>query len=272
MNGSDKNEFGASWWARKWNNALNKFGWGARLQRGRSYARAGRVKEFDIKPGIIEAKVVGSSPRPYRVKIEIDKIPEASWDVIIEKLSEKAIFTAKLLAGEMPENIDEALESGGVSIFPEKLNSIKTVCSCPDMLSPCKHIAAVYYIAGQEFDKDPFLIFKLRGINKNELMSRLKHARGIKDIGRSFEENTQEVREVVTSGLKNLHLDFKYYKGLNPNIINMGFFYEPPEIPHALVKRLGAIQFFKNDDEFFRLMSLYYDKASEMISEELFKE
>ena len=65
----------------------------------------------------------------------------------------------------MPQDIEEVFHQAGLSLFPERSRDLETDCSCPDWSNPCKHIAAVYYLLGEEFDRDPFLIFKLRGMD-----------------------------------------------------------------------------------------------------------
>jgi hypothetical protein len=72
--------------------------------------------------------------------------------------------------GEMPQDIEQAFAKAGLSLFPARHNDLKTECSCPDWSNPCKHIAAVYYLLGEEFDRDPFLIFQLRGMSREEFL------------------------------------------------------------------------------------------------------
>src|SRR5205085_3628281 len=85
----------------------------------------------------------------------------------------QALFVAKLLAGEMPQDIEQVFAAAGLSLFPERYHDLVTDCSCPDWSNPCKHVAAVYYLLGEEFDRDPFLLFRLRGLGRDELMQRL---------------------------------------------------------------------------------------------------
>lgn len=263
MGRTKKNEFGSSWWAQKWNSVLDRFGWSGRMQRGRSYARSGHVLDFMLKPGLIEAKVKGSRPRPYKVKIEMNTLSFREWKTVIEKMSEKAIFSAKLLAGEMPENIEEAFSLASVSLFPESSNSIRTNCSCPDYANPCKHIAAVYYILGQEFDKDPFMIFRLRGMDKEQLMEELRKARG------TAENSTQEalINNRETSGIEVILEEMKNFKDLDDAVTNMTFSFLPPRVSYSVMKRLGTPPFFKEKESFERLMTLYCDKAAEKVRE-----
>ncbi|MDI7275555.1 MAG: SWIM zinc finger family protein, partial [Anaerolineae bacterium] len=172
-----KSEFGESWWAKRWISMLESFGWSNRLQRGRSYARYGHVLDVVVAPGEVRAKVRGSRPRPYKVTIRVKPLDDAEWQRVTSAMAKQAVFAARLLAGEMPENIEEALAQSKVGLFPASSRDIITTCSCPDWANPCKHVAAVYYVLGQEFDRDPFLLFLLRGRSRDELVTALREKR-----------------------------------------------------------------------------------------------
>lgn len=167
-----------TWWARRWIAVLERFDLGSRLTRGRSYARKGQVLDITIDRGHAAAKVQGSQPRPYKVSIIVKALSAAQWDRAVEAIASQAAFTAQLLNGSMPQEIESAFTAAGVSLFPASLREIETECSCPDWSNPCKHIAAVYYLLGQEFDRDPFLIFMLRGMPREDLLARLGTRQG----------------------------------------------------------------------------------------------
>lgn len=173
---SKRGAFGESWWAKRWIAVLESFDIGARLGRGRSYARGGQVLSIDITEGEVTARVQGSQPKPYDVTIEVKTLTAREWDRLVRVLSEQALFAAKLLAGEMPQDIEQIFSEAGLSLFPEESRDLLTDCSCPDWSNPCKHIAAVYYLLGEEFDRDPFLLFRLRGLGREELLKRLSRA------------------------------------------------------------------------------------------------
>ena len=170
---SGRGGFGKSWWAKRWVAVLEGFNIGARLGRGRSYARNGQVLSIEVAEGEVRADVQGSRPKPYGVTIAVQTLTAAEWDRLLEALSGQALFVAKLLAGEMPQDIEQAFDAAGLSLFPGRHNDLETDCSCPDWSNPCKHVAAVYYLLGEEFDRDPFLLFRLRGLGRDELMKRL---------------------------------------------------------------------------------------------------
>ena len=176
-----KNERGAigeTWWSKRWIHVLESLGMGARLDRGRSYARRGQVVSIDVQKSVVTAKVQGSRPKPYSITIRLVSLSDKDWDKVIDIMASQAIFAAKLLSGEMPQNIEEAFVEAKVSLFPRSGKDLDTDCSCPDYANPCKHIAAVYYILAERFDSDPFLIFKLRGRTKEEIIQALRKKRG----------------------------------------------------------------------------------------------
>ncbi|MDP2955379.1 MAG: SWIM zinc finger family protein [Longimicrobiales bacterium] len=175
---SKRGAFGESWWARRWVEVLESFDIGARLARGRKYARQGQVTDIQIEEGRVTAQVQGSRPRPYSVTIVVKTLTEAQWKKVARRLGEEARYAAKLLAGEIPTDIEDVFRAAGVTLFPSRSQDLVTDCSCPDWSNPCKHIAAVYYLLGEEFDRDPFLIFKLRGMTRSALLESLHGSPG----------------------------------------------------------------------------------------------
>ncbi len=168
--GSKRGAFGSSWWAKRWLQALEEFEIGSRLGRGRSYARRGQVISIDIQPGGVTAKVQGSRKRPYSVTIDIRSLTSKDWERIQAAMVEQPIIAASLLSGRMPDNIEDTFQSVGLSMFPDRQDDLETDCSCPDWSNPCKHVAAVYLLLGEEFDRDPFLIFRMRGMDREDLL------------------------------------------------------------------------------------------------------
>lgn len=165
------------WWAQRWIDVLESFGWVRRLERARNYAREGNVLKIEFKGAKVAALVQGTAPEPYKVSLAIDPFTDEQWHYVIEALAERAIFSAKLLAGEMPRNIEEAFTANGLSLFPLTKFDIHSRCSCPDKANPCKHIGAVYYLLGDRFSEDPFVLFQLRGQSKEQIISALRQLR-----------------------------------------------------------------------------------------------
>lgn len=226
--------FGASWWAKRWIGTLETFGWGNRLQRGRSYARSGQVLNIDLQTGRVQAKVQGSRATPYKVKIEIAPLTDAQWARAIDGMAGQAIFGAKLLAGEMPQNIEEAFVAAGIALLPQSAGDIATQCSCPDYANPCKHIAAVYYLLGERFDEDPFLIFHLRGRTRDQIIDALR-ARRATATGDAPDQAAAPSEPVPM--LADL-LDTFYQAG--SELQDIAIRITAPELEAGILRRLGA--------------------------------
>ena len=292
---SKRGTFGESWWARRWISVLESFNIGARLGRGRSYARRGQVLSIEIGKGKVNAKVQGSRPKPYDIKIEMKTLSAADWQKLAEALSREVIFTAKLLTGQMPQDIEKVFKETKLSLFPERLKDLKTDCSCPDWSNPCKHIAAVYYLLGEEFDRDPFLIFKLRGMSREELMGALSGSGEKAATAKAKQKvrSSREVEEAVTdiavqeprpsgrrrksrseltlgksqpldAGVEALTSDVS--KFWNGETLADDFFGEVliPPMPAVLPKRLGSFPFWRGEERFLDVMGKIYSQASEV--------
>jgi uncharacterized Zn finger protein len=174
--------FAESWWGRRWITVLESFGLGTRLTRGRSYARSGQVVSLEIKPGEVNAAVQGSRPNPYKVRILLQKIEPKQRVALGRALAQDISIAAKLIGGQLPPEIEQCFEQADSPLFPHRSKDLVTSCSCPDSSNPCKHIAAVYYLLAEEFDRDPFLLLQLRAISHEEFMSLLGGASAEKQV------------------------------------------------------------------------------------------
>ena len=132
----ERGAIGETWWSKRWISVLESFNMGTRLTRGRSYARQGQVVSIDVEPGIVKAKVQGSMPKPYNVKIGLQPLSAQDWEKVIEAMASQALFAAKLLAGEMPQNIEEAFGAVHLSLFPTSLKIWTPIAHVPTMPTP----------------------------------------------------------------------------------------------------------------------------------------
>jgi uncharacterized Zn finger protein len=256
--------FGRSWWARRWIEVLEGFNIGARLHRGRSYARQGQVLSIHIEKGKVSAKVQGTRARPYKIDIKVKTLSNADWERVAEALNTQALFAAKLCAGEMPEDIEEVFAKTRLSLFPSKINDLETECSCPDWSNPCKHIAAVYYLLGEEFDRDPFLIFKMRGLEREELLSLISGPEGRKgkpSREEAFRHGVEPREEPKSAPVPLPHEPESFWgREQDPD----GPFGQVciPQMTAALPKRLGNFPFWQGKEGFMEVLEGIYKKAS----------
>jgi uncharacterized Zn finger protein len=255
---SQRGAFAKQWWAKRWIQALEELLDAGRLRRGRSYARSGQVLSIAEQKGGIEAKVQGSRATPYRVRIELEPLSDRQWQAVIDALAERALFSAQLLAGEMPQAIEEAFAAAGVSLFPGSEDELRTDCSCPDWANPCKHVAAVHYILGEQFDEDPFLLFRLRGRTGEQLIEALRRQR-------SAAANTQVHEEVApyTTNEQALPLteEVSHFWSMTPPLAHLAVNIQPPVTPLTALKRLGQPPFLPESLE--TLLAPVYRTVSE---------
>ncbi|ODS42596.1 MAG: hypothetical protein MSIBF_04630 [Candidatus Altiarchaeales archaeon IMC4] len=254
-------KIGSRWWSKKWISALERFTQSNRLQRGKNYARNGQVINFKIESGRVTARVQGSASMPYSVKIELEPFTDEQWKKIISTMSERAIFIAKLLDSEMPPDIEEAFSISGISLFPENRGLLKTHCSCPDHANPCKHIAAVHYILAEEFDRDPFMIFKLRGMGEKNIISKLRTMRGSDtEVTEGPELSTENFEKPKMVSLKECAGNFW---SKNRDFEKIPISVTHPIVPAAVLKRLGMPPFLGDNflAETEKIYKLISDRA-----------
>jgi uncharacterized Zn finger protein len=174
-----------TWWSKRFLAVLEQIGVGGRMARGRAYARQGQIISLDVDAGGAVAKVQGSRPRPYTVRVGVPAFGKAEWGDVAEALVADASYTAALLAGEMPHEIEEVFSRVGLSLFPATARDLALDCTCPDQTVPCKHLAAVCYLLAEQFDADPFAILALRGRDRETLLADLRSRRAAAGRSRS---------------------------------------------------------------------------------------
>ena len=232
---SKRGAIGETWWSRRFIELLESFGVGSRLARGRNYARRGQVVELEVEAGVVLAKVQGSRYTPYRVRIRAKALTEHQWRRVEKAMAAQALPLAKLLAGEMPRDIEDVFTSCKLTLFPRTSAELKATCTCPDWENPCKHIAAAYYILAEHFDEDPFLIFAWRGRDKDELLERLRARRGAGGPGGSTA--TQPTRSAPDPVPIADQLDSFWRSG--PALAELDISPLAGEAPDTLVRQLG---------------------------------
>ena len=165
---------GEQWWSRRFIDVLESTGDQGRMARGRTYARKGQVMRLRVEPSEVTALVQGSEDDPYEVSVVFSVIDDDGWRAIEETLAARAVFRARLLAGEMPQEIEEVFAESGIPLFPGSLDDLHLMCTCLDHVEPCKHVAAVLYLLAEAFDRDPFLVLAWHGRTRDQLLTALR--------------------------------------------------------------------------------------------------
>jgi len=243
---SQRGTFAASWWGQRWITVLESFGLGTRLTRGRSYARSGQVVRLEIKEGAVDASVQGSRADPYIIKMGLKRISKAQRGKLGISLADDLALVARLIDGELPPAVEKCFANAGAPLFPERAKDLITSCSCPDSSNPCKHIAAVYYLLAEEFDRNPFLLFELRGLPRDEFMALLDAAAKSKD---SAQESAESALRVSAAPQPLTADPQRFWRGgqLPPQS------YADVALGHEaapLASRLGALPFWRGETDF----------------------
>lgn len=265
-----RGKFGQTWWARRWTEIIESFDIGERLNRGKSYARKGQVISIKIEKGLVTASVQGSYYDPYKVSIKVKMLNVDEWKKLAIKFFERPAIAAKLLAGQMPADIEKVFEENGLSLFPSAESDLDTDCNCLDWSNPCKHIAAVYFLLGEEFDRDPFLMFKLRGAEREEILNMAGLGQTRKKTGPAAKKRGSGARSGKALGEDD---------GQSPEPLpaNPGKFWNPdaggeqeynletvhPSTSVMMPKRLGNFPFWRGEDGFIDILERMYGEASQ---------
>jgi uncharacterized Zn finger protein len=198
---------------------------------------------------MVEATVRGSRQQAYHVTIKVRPLMPSERKRRATELPREAIFAVKLLAGEMSLDIERVLTGAGLSLFPESGHEIATACSCPDWSNPCKRVAAVYYLIGEAFDRAPLLVFRLRGMDREEFSSILFESGAAVPAAGPIAE-----AEPLAPSPQDLWAP----KPLPADVL-AGI--EVPEIAAALPRRLGNLQFWRGESALAEAVELVYAKA-----------
>ncbi len=266
-------KFAKTWWGQRFIAALENFTDSGRLQRGRAYSTDNRIKQWILQKGKVDAKMRGNinpyfgvyKEPTYNVSVQMTHLSAAEWKKVIQKLSLRASFIARLLLNEIPENIETIFAEADVHLLPNSYKDFKVSCDCPDYAVPCKHIAGVCYRLAGQFDQDPFLLFELRGLAPEKLLQELANSALGKVLIDAKSSGTAELnpvdsyytRPVVTPLPEEISLkDFWQGQHMLPKTIEPS---QPATIPAMLIKKGGDFPlFWQKSNSFLEVMEDFY--------------
>ena len=187
---------------------------GDQLAEGLEYARAGQTRSIEFKPGSINARVQGRMPQAYKTSVRLPTFTPELWEKVTAAMSGQAKYTAALLAGELPTNIEDLFAPLGLALFPSGASDLSCSCECdvftgkphdfgpgdpsapipvprPQVVKPgagtpwCKHVCCLMYLTADKFGPNPMMIFSLRGMPEQDLLERLRQARALQGLQRT---------------------------------------------------------------------------------------
>ena len=212
----------------------------AALLEGHEYARLGQTVNLELQKGRIRAAIQGTAPRPYQVEIVLPAFDEQQWPDVIEAMSGEAVYVAKMLAGELPQGMDDLLAQRGLRLLPEHVSELRFSCTCSaGSGGQCKHAATAVVMTTERLHEHPLLIFTLLGMPSDQLLERLRRARTIQAKGAASAHGDAMIPEsqIEPTPLEACLDDFWH----SPAGRDLDVHEHAPAVhaPHALLRRLG---------------------------------
>ena len=217
-------KFTKTWWGEKWLDSLNNVDYTNRIGRGKSYANTGKVYDILINDNLALAKVKGNFKSHYNVSVEFKQFTQKEKNIIIRTIYENPSILAGLLNNKVPRELYKTLLDAGVNVFPESSRDLNTRCNCPDYAIICKHIAGLVHMIAREIDKDPFLIFKMQGLDLLESLNYQSPSDNICDVSDLFKnKDTESSGEIDFSKIPDLHDSIFHLLDDNPVFFKFDF-------------------------------------------------
>lgn len=258
-------DLAASWAAQRIIRLIEGGVAGEALREGLEYARLGQTKTFRLAAGKVEALIQGRSTRPYQTRLELPAIKRDGWERVTKAMAEQAVYSARLLGGEVPSNIEDAFAPSALHLFPANLEEFTGSCTCGHATPWCKHAACAAYLLADRLGTDPLLMFELRGIERDELMDSLRAGRTTTPAG------VDVPVYIPTShgdGVAPLGECVENFWEAGPELDLVDLPIEAPQVSHPLLRRLGPSPFPESRFPLVGLLATCYDVVSARVLEE----
>jgi uncharacterized Zn finger protein len=166
-----------TWWGKAWVRGVEEASYAeADLRAARALARGGHVGQIATEPGRYVASV-DDARGLWTVEGSLPVLDAAGLAALVETVAAAAGRVAALVAGDLPHDLVEQADEAGAELLPSGFE-LGSSCGCDHWTDPCVHALAVLYQLAWLVDADPFVLFQLRGLPRDELLARL-HARQV---------------------------------------------------------------------------------------------
>lgn len=272
------------WAGQRWMRLVESAAQGAALAEGLEYVKLGQTKRLTTTAGRVEAHVQGRESRPYVTVVSIPTFSEAQWEKVLGAMAEGAIYAAKLLAGELPANIEDVFGPQGLRLFPTEAADVTVSCTCADHKracepsppaasarpeSPsapgdprwCKHLCCLSYLFAQRLATEPFLMLAIRGIESADLLERLRERRVVVTAtpGSRLPVYVQHVAGIADAPSKPLEACVASFWDAGPELAEVETPIEKPAVSHPILRRLGPSPFAGSKFPLVGLLASAYD-------------
>ncbi len=175
-----------------------------RLSRGKSYANTGKVYDIKLQDKRIAAKVRGNYQPFYQTALNFTPFAKGDKQFIIDYIDKNPLILAQIMNAKLSPELLDFLHKNEIDLF----HGFAMQCTCPDFYGDyaCKHIAGLYFILVNEIDKNPFLLFSLRGLDLIQHYNIQKDLEIPYPIKIDYKENENTLREIEDSDFTLLQL------------------------------------------------------------------
>jgi len=278
---------GLAWAGQRWLRLAEDSAANPVFLEGTQYARLGQTRNFSLQPGHVSARVQGRMPQAYAVDIRLPVLTHDQWELVIHAMLDEARHLAGLLAGEVPAGIEDIFSPLQLRLFPAQPADVALSCTCAKNAAAagdsvaaaeagtpwCKHVCCVMALTAERLSRDPFLIFMLRGLAKEDLLERLRQQRalmsakssvgtGTPGAGRPVPAYSPRIPGVGEEPAKALELCTGEFWQAGPGLGELDLPMEPPAVSHPLLRRLGPSPFEQAKFPLVGLLATCYETLS----------
>src|SRR5580658_448061 len=162
-----------NWWGAAWVEKMERLAEPKRFAEGEKYARTGFLPAIRFDGRTVAARVQVPHEPPYMVRISFDPFSREQWEGLLAEVRDRGALASSISSGDLPMEVQTAFAKANLRFMPERYVDLHLECACPDWLKPCRHMVAVWLKFARDFDRDPFLVFELRGLKRDELLALL---------------------------------------------------------------------------------------------------
>jgi len=269
-----------AWWQRRWTKFLQQIGADA----DPIALRGLRVKRLEVQPGMIQAQVVEREIGATQVEVHFPTLTDEQWNAIIDELGSQAIFVAQLLAGDMPAEIEQIFANADSWLLPASADALEQRCAVVGETltlaqTPCRTLNAVYAQLGEMVAEDPWLLLRLRGRDRQQVLATLQEKRNteaqemaVRSAPAANGTNTQEQRAFYAPPFHSADPNAEAVAGLETRITDfwgrrkmledVHYHLVRPAVELALLRRLGPLSADKDDIAAYQLLQEIYHRVT----------
>jgi uncharacterized Zn finger protein len=236
-----------AWAAQRWMRLVENSAEPEQLTEGLAYAKQGQTRGLDTASGLITAKVQGRMPQAYATAVRLPTFTPEQWEAAIDAMCSQARYSASLLAGDLPADIEDVFAPLGLRLLPVDPSELAVSCTC-DVGKPfCKHVCCAMALIADRFATDRLLIFRLRGLSGDELIERIAQRRaasgGAHAPDAAVPIYAPQIPGVTDTPAVPLDASLDNFWDAGPELDTLELPIEGPIVSHPMLRRLGSTPF-----------------------------